>query len=408
MASTSTPGIQKLSDGYKVDKKFRKERIQQRGFKSFEDAEEYLSASVTRIREKTTPGRHVSHTFDEAATKYLQIFEKKTSLKTDVYHLMPVMPFIGHMQLDAIHNGTLQKFIQARKAQTVRVKIGKDQYEERRIKNKTINHTLAIVRRILNLAAGDWRDENNMTWLSTAPMITLLPLSDSREPRPIQWDEQQRLMSALPSHLQKMALFCLNTGLRDDVICNLQWSWELQDIEPIGGNSIFTVPVEHVKGEDKHVTEQVVVCNDAAQAVIESMRGKSDTHVFVYRRERVKNTHLEPTMQYAPIECMNNTAWQNARLKACLGDLHVHDLRHTVGMRLREANVADRTQDAILWHSNRTMTAHYSVAQLVEIFDALQKIKERSSRENATLQSLKHDAKMKRVTQNSLSKEKRT
>jgi integrase len=30
------------------------------------------------------------------------------------------------------------------------------------------------------------------------------------------------------------------------------------------------------------------------------------------------------------VESMNNTAWHNARSKAGLGDLHVHDLRHTV------------------------------------------------------------------------------
>jgi integrase len=42
-------------------------------------------------------------------------------------------------------------------------------------------------------------------------------------------------------------------------------------------------------------------------------------------------------MSYRAIETMNNTAWQTARRVAKLGDLHVHDLRHTVGMRLREA-----------------------------------------------------------------------
>jgi integrase len=63
---------------------------------------------------------------------------------------------------------------------------------------------------------------------------------------------------------------------------------------------------------------------------------------FVYWRERVKNTYLKPKMAYRPSEMMNNTAWQNGRLKAGLGDLHVHDLRHTVGLRLREAEVAER------------------------------------------------------------------
>jgi integrase len=48
-------------------------------------------------------------------------------------------------------------------------------------------------------------------------------------------------------------------------------------------------------------------------------------------------------MPYQPVQKMNNTAWHNARTKAGLGDLHRHDLRHTVGMRLREAGVAEST-----------------------------------------------------------------
>jgi len=83
-----------------------------------------------------------------------------------------------------------------------------------------------------------------------------------------------------------------------------------------------------------------------------------------------------------------NPAWQSARKKAGLGDLHVHDLRHTVGLRLREAKVSDRTQDDILWHSNKSMTAHYSMAQIREIFEALEKIKDESNRWNVSLQSL--------------------
>jgi integrase len=56
-------------------------------------------------------------------------------------------------------------------------------------------------------------------------------------------------------------------------------------------------------------------------------------------------------MPYRRIQTMNNTAWQTARRKAGLGDLHVHDLLHTVGMRLREAGVAKNTISDVLWHS---------------------------------------------------------
>ena len=35
----------------------------------------------------------------------------------------------------------------------------------------TINHGLQIVRRILNLAVGEWMDEQSLTWLQAAPKI---------------------------------------------------------------------------------------------------------------------------------------------------------------------------------------------------------------------------------------------
>lgn len=402
MCATSTKGIQQEKNGYKVDKIFRGQRIQQRGFENFEDAEAYLGQKVNRIREEQTAGKNVTHNFDEAAAEYLRRFSEKRSIKSDVYHLAPVMPFIGHLNLDQIHNGTLQDFIAARKAQVAKVKLSPASVIKRPLRNKTINHSLAIVRRILKLAAEDWRDENNMNWLQKAPLITLLPLTDSRSPRPIQWDEQRRLLPFLPDHLAKMSLFVLNSGVRDDVVCSLEWEWEVRGIDEIGGNSIFIVPAEHVKGEIENKKEQVIVCNDVAQSLIESMRGKHATRVFVWRRERVKNLDQAPLMAYRPVQSMNNTAWQNARQKADLGDLHVHDLRHTVGMRLREANVGEKTKSDILWHSTGTMTDHYSIAQIIEIFDALQRIKDESSRPNLSLRSLVHASKLKQLTQKSL------
>ncbi|MBC7685276.1 MAG: hypothetical protein H7176_08610 [Bdellovibrionales bacterium] len=78
----------------------------------------------------------------------------------------------------------------------------------------------------------------------------LLPLSDPRAPRPIQWSERRVLMPLLPDYLAIMALFVLNTGVRDDVVCSLKWEWEARGIAEIGGNSIFIIPIEHVKGQE--------------------------------------------------------------------------------------------------------------------------------------------------------------
>jgi integrase len=177
-------------------------------------------------------GERAVRTFDAAAAHYLQTNPDKLSLATEAYLLLNVMPFIGPLELHQVHDSTLAPFITARLAAG--------------IAHKTINLALGVVRRILNLAATKWRDEKGATWLQQAPAITLLPLiGHQREPQPISWQQQRLLLPKLPDHLTRMALFILNTGVRDDVACSLRWEWEIQI--PELGISVFEVPREHVK-----------------------------------------------------------------------------------------------------------------------------------------------------------------
>jgi integrase len=224
-------------------------------------------------------------------------------------------------------------------------------------------------------------------------MITMLPLvGHQREPRPISWAQQRQLLPKLPDHLARMALFVLHTGVRDDVVCSLRWEWEIP--VPELGVSVFEVPRGHVKDRRR---VRIVVCNSVARSVVEACRGRHPEFVFVWRRERVKNLDQAPAMAYRPIGTMNNTGWQNAREAAGLGDLHVHDLRHTVGMRLREAGVPEGTISDVLWHSKQTMTQHYSVAQIVELHGALEKVKAETGTWNKSLATLRLEHEAARV-----------
>ena len=171
-----------------------------------------------------------------------------------------------------------------------------------------------------------------------------------------------------------------NTGARDEVVCGLKWDWEIPI--PELGVSVFNVPRESVKGRKR---DRVLVCNSVAQSIIDSVRGQHPEFVFVYS-QRVKKP------KYARIETMNNTAWQQARKKAGLSDLHIHDLRHTVGMRLREADVREETIAAILWHTRPGMTAHYSVAQVAELVEALNRITDERHRTNRSLAMIAREA----------------
>ena len=257
---------------WQVDKWWRGERFRQRGLLSFEEAESWLIKQLAEKREVVLHGARQARIFDGVAAHYLLTNQDKASLATEAILLKSIMPFIGHLELAQIHDATLAPYIAARK-------------KEGRA-NKTINLALGVVRRILNLAATAWRDEDGRTWLETAPKITLLPLvGHQRDPAPISWQQQRKLLPLLPDHLARMALFVLNTGVRDDVVCSLEWDWEIQI--PELGISVFDVPREHVKGKKRG---RLVVCNSVAQSVIESVRGQHPRYVFVYRRERKTNT----------------------------------------------------------------------------------------------------------------------
>lgn len=356
-----------------VDKVYRGTRLRNR-FEKHEEAENWLIRQLEILRQAHLFGVRKKWTFNEAAAKYLLDHQHKVSLQTDIYMLESIMPHIGQLTLDQIHDATLASYVKQRKAD------GRS--------HKTINLALALVRRILNLASRSWRDDDGKTWLEVPPMITLLPLIGfQREPRPITWAEQRRILPLLPDHLARMILFDLNTGIRDEVVCGLKWEWEIP--VPELGVSVFEIPRESVKGRKRN---RMLVCNTVAQSIIEAQRGEHPDYVFSYRGHR--------------IETMNNSAWQRARKLANLGDLHVHDLRHTVGMRLREAGIREETIADILWHVRQGMTAHYSVAQVSELVGALNRITDESNRVNRSLAMIAREEREAKVPTNSPRNEK--
>jgi integrase len=357
------PGIYQDEQGrWCVDKWYKGERLRNR-LETAEEAKAWLVSRLDQLRRIKVWGERRRLLFDEAAARYVGEQEHLVSIEDTAQLLAGVMPYIGHLYLDQVYDETLHPFVEAR------LKAGRAP--------KTINLALSAVRRVLNLAARRWRDEKGRTWLETAPLITMLPLvGEQREPRPITWSEQRQLLPRLPDHLARMVLFDLQTGARDAVVCGLRWEWEIP--VPELGLSVFEVPRQAVKGRQR---VRILVCNSVAQSIIESVREQHAEFVFVYDKRRKKR-------KPGPVQTMNNTAWQRARTEAGLDELHVHDLRHTVGMRLREAGVKEETIADILWHNRRGMTAHYSVAQIVEIRDALELITDERNRFNKSLATL--------------------
>jgi len=213
MGRKRTPGLYKRRGTWNIDKRiFGKRVLENTGTSSLFEAEKFLARRFEQLREAQVFGVRPERTFREAATRYLKENINRSSIENAVLNIKLLDPFVGSLTLNKIHTGSLQSFIDARKRQGC--------------KNKTINLALGVVRRILNLAAMEWVDENGLTWLINAPRIKLLSTKDSRQPYPISWDEQDRLFNELPEHLMQMCLYKVNTGCREQEVCQLRWEWE--------------------------------------------------------------------------------------------------------------------------------------------------------------------------------------
>ena len=169
-------------------------------------------------------------------------------------------------------------------------------------------------------------------------------LETPRAPYPITWKEQDALFRKLPARLGRMALFAVNTGLRDSNVCGLQWTWEVP--VPELGRSVFVIPPEAFKTKRPHV----VVLNDVAWSIVEAQRSLHPIWVFPFRGRRI-NT-------------MNNNGRQRARRDAGLPLVRVHDLRHSFACRLRAAGVSAEDREALLGHVNHSMAGHYASADV--------------------------------------------
>jgi integrase len=341
MGHKRIPGLVLRNNAWHIDKKIDGQRIcESTGTSDLREAEKYLVRKLDTIRQATVYGIRPKRTFREAALKFIKENGHKVSLYDDVCTIKKLDPIIGQLNLEAVHMGSLQTFIQARKQDGV--------------KNRTINYGLQLVRHILNLAAGEWLDEHGLTWLAVAPKIKLLSEIDKRKPYPLNWEEQERLFAELPQHLKNMALFAVNTGCRDAEICKLQWSWEV----PVFGLncSVFLIPSEHVKNRE----ERLVVLNHIAKSVIDEVRGQHPEYVFTYNGK--------------PIGKMLRSAWRKARKRAALLQVRVHDLKHTFGRRLRSAGVSFEDRQDLLGHKSGRITTHYSAAELTNIIEAANKV----------------------------------
>lgn len=364
MAKKGIPGLIKRGKVWHIDKQVSGygRLCCSTGTGNHEEAQRFLIFQLEQIRQQVVYGARIYPTFRQAATRYLVEYSDQPSFHISSIYLGQLDPFIGDLAVNEITHASFESFIASRQTE---------------VSNRTINIALQRAVRVLNLCARKWRDDQNRPWLDSIPLIEMLDEKKTGRPAyPLDWKEQDLLFSELTDHLRTMALFKVNTGCREQEVCKLRGEWEIPITEL--NTSVFLIPSNFGGRSDragvKNGEDRLVILNSAAKVIIESQRKLDSDWVFPYNS--------------GPLGRMNASGWRAARRRAAqkwrelynrepaagFASIRVHDLKHTFGRRLRAADVPFEDRQALLGHTNGSVTTHYSAADLSKLIEYAERI----------------------------------
>lgn len=273
-----------------------------------------------------TPQSTCKYKFTEAADKFLkEPGKQKSSTTRDEYALRVPRAYFGDLPLDRINDDALRTFKADRLAGTITFSIeGKRPNAAR---TSTLNKELRTVGAVLNRAADEWN------WIEYAPKISRVPEQSSRKPYILDRQAEANIFAALPDHVRPAALFGINTGVRRQIISDLEWSWQkrIPEIE----SPIFVVP----RGYRGSKFARPIMLNSVAARVVDAQRGTDSKFVFIGKKG---------------IPFYFGKTWQTAWTKVGLpsSDSYkkgVENLRLTFEHRLIKAGVNSDDRNALLW-----------------------------------------------------------
>ena len=248
------------------------------------DAEEYLIRLKADAVEAARTGIPAEHNWQEAVQRYIEDNAEKRSLRDDKDHLQKLDPYLRDNRLVDINMESLRAFVRHRK-------------QVDGVANATVNRALEIVRRILYLARDEWG------WLQRAAKIRMLP-EPKRRVRFLRREEADRLLEALPEHLDPVVRFALATGCRMGEILKLEWN-----------RVDFSRQVAWLDaGTTKNGDGRGIPLNRDAMLALRAAQGNHARWCFTFKGKRMEAV---------------DSAWDRARRKAGLEDFRFHDLRHT-------------------------------------------------------------------------------
>ena len=246
-------------------------------------AQEYHDRLKASLWEQERLGTKPRYSWHQAVLRWIEETSHKATHKEDIAKLKWLHSILGNLMLDEVTLDVIARIKEARLKQA-----GKT----------TANRFLALVRAILKRAVDEW------DWLEKAPKVKLFKESEGRI-RFITPEQVQALLCELPGHQQDMALFALQTGLRQASVVKLEWSQVNLEQGHMWVNA----------AQSKSRKPIAVPLNREALAVLNRQLGKHPARVFTFAGQPIANA--------------NTRAWRNALKRAGIEDFRWHDLRHT-------------------------------------------------------------------------------
>lgn len=287
-------------------------------------AQEFHDKLKASLWEQVKLGAKPKYKWEDAVIRWVAETKHKATQHDDLMHLRWVDIYLRNRLLDSVTRDDIDLIVKNRVSEGAT--------------NATANRTLAVIRAIFKKACNEWE------WIDKHPKFKLLP-----EPkRRIRWlthEEAEILLCELPEHLNAMARFTLETGLRQANITGLTWQQVDIDrqcawIHPDQAKSKKAIPVP---------------LSQAAIAIIREQTGKHSKYVFTYNGNKITQ--------------VSTRAWYKALERAGIEDFRWHDLRHTwASWHVQKGTPLHALQELGGWESQDMVRryAHLSSKHLAE------------------------------------------
>lgn len=247
-------------------------------------AQEYHDRLKAELWQQDKLGAKPKYKWEDAVIRWLQETKHKATQHDDICHLRWIDQHLRSRTIDTITRDDIDNITQQRLSGGAT--------------NGTTNRTLAVIRAILRKAVNDWE------WIDRHPSIKLLP-EPKRRVRWLTHQEAEKLLAELPEHLKSMAIFTLETGLRQANVTGL--TWQQVDLE----RQCAWIHPDQAKAR-KAIA---VPLSPGAIDIIKQQVGKHKDYIFTYNGNKIIQ--------------VSTKAWYKALNRAGISDFKWHDLRHT-------------------------------------------------------------------------------